>query len=320
MEENNSKEINLLQLISLFFDWLKKLGKSILNMVGYLLRLLYRQKIALIIVTIICVGIGQYLARPSARIYQAEAMAILYGPEAQTVKEVAKQLSNVLDYKKTTSLSPKLNLPDSITKNIVSFETFDVIDYLKDGVADKVDFAGNHSLSDTLNLKMKDQLYFRLKIKKISQAPQIQSAIINYLNTNSKLQSEFNSKKDEYKNRIEICNIESKRIDSLASLSYYKSTNQQIKFDNNNLLIGEQKKQLFYDDLIRLNDIRSFSEFKLTDFKQPIDLPSGFVVNPAALNGRVKYFVLSIVIGFALSLLLAGLIENLKKIITYLKN
>ena len=39
MEENNSKELNLLDLIRMFFNWLKRLGWSFLRLLGNCLRL-----------------------------------------------------------------------------------------------------------------------------------------------------------------------------------------------------------------------------------------------------------------------------------------
>ena len=42
MENDNLKEINLLQLITLFFNWIGKQIKALLNSFGYLIRLTYR--------------------------------------------------------------------------------------------------------------------------------------------------------------------------------------------------------------------------------------------------------------------------------------
>jgi len=320
MEENNStKEINLLQLISLFFDWLKKLGKGILNVFGYLLRLIYRQKITLIIVLIICIGISQYLARPSERIYKAESMAMIYGSDAQTARQVCKQLENSSPTNKLISLATKLSLPDSIAKNVVGISSYYVIDFMRDSVADMVDFNDNHSLKDTVNVRMRDRVYLQVLIKNIAQLPKVQSALLNYFNNNEVLKSQFEIKKNELIQEIQICNTESHRIDSLAKVSYFKDSNSQLRFDKDKLLLGQQSKQLFYGELLRLQELRAHSEVKLSNYIQPVVLPTGLIVSPKPINGRIKYGMYGIEIGVVISLLLAGLIENLKKIITYLK-
>jgi len=319
MEENNTKEINLLQLITLFFNWLKKVLIGLINAISYIIRLSYRNMIIVIIVITISIIIGQYLARPSARTYNAEGMVMLYGTESQTVKEVCKQLENSLASNKQISLATKLSLPDSVAKNIVQVQSFYVIDYLKDKTPDKIDFDNNHSSTDTLNLRMKDRLYFRLKIRKISQMAKIENAIVNYLNNNLVLKTEFVNHKNEFVQQIKICDLELQRIDSLAKVSYFKNNNQQMSFENNKLIVGEQKKQLFYDDLLRLQSIKTYAQIRLSEFIHPVEIPSGFVINPTPLNGRVKYGVLSLFFGFVIGIVIAGLKENIKNINSYFK-
>ncbi|NDP20590.1 MAG: hypothetical protein GZ091_05880 [Paludibacter sp.] len=320
MEENNSKEINLLQLIALVFGWFKKTGNRLIHFFVEMLRISFRHKISLIILVVICVAIGQYMARKSVRTYNADAMVMIYGSDAQTVKEVSKQLENSLSSNKLISLATKLSLPDSIAKNIASINSYYVIDYMRDSVADKIDFKKNHSLTDTVNVRMRDRIYLRMQIKSIAQVPQVQTALLNFFNNNNVLKSQFGVKKNEYIQQIRLCDLELKRIDSLASISYFKENEKQLRFDNNRLLIGEQHKQLFYGELLRLQEIKSVAEFKLSNYNQPIEIPASFVVNPVPLNGRVKYGVYGIIIGYFLALFLALITENYKKTLKFLNS
>lgn len=318
MEDNNSKEINLLQLITIVFDWLKQIGIRIINLFGHILQLSFRRKITLIIVIAVCVAVGQYMARKSARIYKAEAMAMIYGSDAQTVKEVSRQLENSLSSNNLISLATKLSLPDSVANNIAEISSFYVIDFMKDSVADVIDFENNHSLTDTMNVKMRDRLYLRLKTKNIAQIPQVQAALLNYFNNNKVLKSQYETKKNEFIQQIKICDSELMRIDSLAKVSYFKENEKQLSFDNNKLLVGEQRKQLFFGELLRLQELKSAAQNKLSNYNQPVELPASFVVNPMPLNGRFKYCLYSILIGYILGLLVAVFFENHKKLFSYL--
>jgi hypothetical protein len=318
MEENNSKEINLLQLIGSVVNWFVEVGKSVLTLIGDMIRLSYRHKIVTGIVLVVCISYGQYLCRPSARVYNVEAMALLYGSDAQTVKEISKQLENTLSTNNQVSFATKLSLPDSVAKNIVGFNSYYVIDYLKDGVADKVDFANNHSLTDTLNVKMRDRLYFQIRTRNIRQIGQVQAAILNYFNKNDVLNTQYQMEINELVARIKVCDREYQRIDSLAKVSYFKDADKGVSFENNKLFVGEQKKQLFYGDLIHLHDVKTSAETRLAICKRPVELPSDFVVNPNPINSRGKYGVYSIIMGYALALLIVILIDNLKKIKTFL--
>ncbi len=320
MEENNTKEINLLQLISIFINWLKKIGLGIVNILGNILKLSYRHFFVLVIIIGASVIIGQYLSRKSARIYKAEAMVMIYGSEAQTVRDISRQIENSSSISPLISLATKLSIPDSIAKNIVEIHSFYVIDYMKDSVADMVDFNNNHSLSDTTNIRMKDRIYFQLQTRNLEQVPLVENALLKYFNNNKTLSTQFENKKNELIQQINICNTEMKRLDSLAKVSYFKESEKQLRFDNNRLIVGEQRKQLFYEELLKLQKEKAKTQDKLINFSQPVTIPSGFIVNPLPLNGRVKYGIYSLLIGYAIALIISLLIENYKKIFKYLKS
>jgi len=318
MEDNNTKEVNLLQLINLFFNWLKRIGNSFLNFLVYIIQLLFRHKLLVIITVFIFMACGFYLSRPSSRVYNAEALAMLYGTDAQTAREVSKQLENFSSTNQQISLATKLALPDSVAKNIVSIHSYYVIGYKKDGMAVKVDYNDNYPQKDTMNIKMGDRVYLQLRTHNIKQVPQIQAAILKYFNNNDVFKALFNTRRDELHQQINICTIENIRIDSLAKVSYFKDENKQLKFENDKLIVGEQKKQLFYEELLRLQDIKANAEMRLSILTQPMVLPSGFVVNPVPINGRMKYEVMSIILGCFVALLISLLIENIEKIINFL--
>ncbi len=319
LKESNTREINLLELISRFFDWIKNLGKAVLNLLGYFFRLSYRHKLLFAVSILLCVGVSQYLSRPSARIYKAGAIAILNGCEVQTAKEVSRQLENSFQSDELTSLSTKLSLPDSVAKSIVGVQSFYVIDYLKDNDPDMVDFKNNHSLTDTLNVRMKDRFYLQFMTTNINQVPQVQKAILNFFNSNPEMRTEFNVNKSGLADKIALCDSESKRIDSLAKVSYFKENNKQLQLADNNLIIGEQKKQLFYGDLIHLQDVKNYALKQFNDFVQPMFLPSDFVISPSPINGPIKYGFFGFVFGVILAIVIAEFIEKRKIILNYLK-
>lgn len=325
MEDKNAKEVNLLDLISLVGKWVLDVTKKLFQFIGFLLQLVFKHWVVTAIVLLLSIVAGQYLARPSAKKYEAGGMAMLYGCENTTVREVFRQLQNSIISKDATSLSSMklatvLGINDSIAKNIVQLQSYNVIDYLDDATPDLVDFDNNHSLKDTMNLVMRNQIYIKVQTLKPSQIKLFQDALLAYFNNNPMLKSEFESSKAGLANRIQICDTEIKRLDSLANISYFKDSDKKISLDNNNLIVGEQKKQLFYNDLLALQDIRNNSNNRLLLYKKPVDFPAGLIVNPAPLNGRLKYGVYSLFIGGLLALMLVYLIDNLKNIVNFLTN
>ena len=78
MDDKNSKEMNLLELLNLLGKWIKKVTARLIRFVGFLLQLAFKHWVVSAIVLLLSVVAGQYLARPSVRRYEANAMAMLY--------------------------------------------------------------------------------------------------------------------------------------------------------------------------------------------------------------------------------------------------
>lgn len=316
--KNEPKEINLLQLLKMIGDWLVKVVNSFLRFVGLSLQLIVKYWILTLIVLLISVFLGQYLARPSARKYKAGAVAMLYGSRTSTAQEVSRQLQNSFVSEESFSLANKLAIPDSVAKNILAISNYNVIDYLKDGSQDMIDLKRNHSLSDTTNLIMQDRLYIQVITKNVSQIPVVQDAILKYFNNNPTMKGEFEIVKKGLEEKINVCDNEIARLDSLAKVSYFKDADKNISLDNNKLVVGEQRKQLFFNEILQLQDIKTSAQHKLVDFRQPINFTSGFIVNPEPINSRLKYLIFSFLIGISLSVLSVFIIDNFKCIYNYL--
>ena len=206
-----------------------------------------------------------------------------------------------------------------MAKNIVGFHSYTIIGFVRDNSAVKVDYTDNYPQKDTMYMKMRDRVSMQLLVKNINQVPQIQKAILNYFNNNELLKTHLENNKNQMIEDIRISEIEIKRVDSLAKVTYFRDNNQQIRLDKNKLLFGEQQKQLFYNDLLRLQDIISSSKSGLANSKQPIEFPSGFAVDPKPVNGVIRYSVLGIIWGLLISMAIAGLLENMSRISNFLK-
>ena len=318
MEEKNTKEVNLLDIMSVIWNWIVKVVMFVISLAGKTLQLLFRHKILTIILLLLAFAVSQYFSRPSNRKYNVDAMAVLYGVQAKTVMQVGSQLTASSPRFEETSLSRKLGISDSVSKKIAGINFFNVIDFKSDSVPDRVDFNNKHPLSDTLNVRMRDHVYIRLKTIGTKHAAEVGDAVLKYINSNPTVQTEFESWKNQLRQSIVIAGLESKRLDSLARIKYFQDAKPNIRLDNNNLLIGNQYTQLFYGDMLYMQRIISESEAKLAEAETPLVIPSGFIINPQATNGRVKNGIEGLLIGLVLSVIAAFVIENFKNWIKFL--
>jgi len=320
MEEKKQNEINLLELIQLFFRGLKKFGLNILILSGNTLRLLYRHKILVCLIMAFSVAYGYYSGRPANRIHRVEAMAILNGSLAQTVKEVSQQLENASSVSHFTSLSARLDLPYYIADNIASISSFYVIDFLNDSTPDMVDFRNRHSWKDTLNVRMPNRLHFRIRTRNVHQIPVFEEAFLNFFNTHTRLVNEFEVKKRNLAQEIGILNSELLRLDSLADVSYFRFPEMQVQLHRNTLLVGEQEKQLLYEDFSAVQRRKTVRELEFASFTAPVVLPTGFIVSPHPEKGRIGFMMTYFFIGLVISILLSLFIEHRKSVFNYLSS
>ena len=124
----------------------------------------------------------------------------------------------------------------------------------------------------------------------------------------------------EMAQNIKVASSEFSRIDSMAKVNYFEAKMQQLRLDKDKILLGEQQKQLFYNDLMRLQSIKSSNETNLAIYTTPVNLPAGLVVNPVPVNGRFKYALTGIIYGFIFAFLLSVFIDKRKMIFAFLKN
>ena len=162
-------------------------------------------------------------------------------------------------------------------------------------------------------------IYMRIKVKGTRHAQAIGEAMLKYLNTNVTIQNQYNVFKAQLNEKIVLCDAEMLRLDSLAKITYFRDKKPEIKFESNKLLIGNNEVQLFYNDLLNLQANKAQAMAQLEVAKQPVVIPSGFVINPNSVNGRVKLGVYSLFIGLIISTILGYYIENRKKWLKYLQ-
>jgi hypothetical protein len=319
MKEEKSNEMSLLDLIQIFFAWLSRCLINILKVLGFLLKLWYRNYITFLVVLFISIALALFSTRKEVLYYNADAMVVLNGSNSQLTKEVCKQIERSFTSEKSISFGEKLHIPDSISHNIIGFKSYYMIDYKKDSIPDVVDFKDNHSLKDTVNIRQYNRLYFRLITKNINQIPIVQNAILNYLNSNPILHAEFKSKRENLIESIRMCNIQIQRIDSMSKINYFKEENNQVYVEDRGVVMGGRLgKHLYFKDLVYIEKVKAKFQSQLDCCNQAVEIPTGFIVDSKPVNGKVKYIIYALFISLGISSVVSLLIENKNKIKNYL--
>lgn len=320
MEEK--RELNLFDLIKMFFNWIGRMFKNLFKAMGHSLQLTYQYFWLVIPITLIGLGVGFFISRSSNRIYKVEGMALLNGPTSNLTKEIAKPLAWAMPEKQyeNQTFGTLCDLPDSVTKNIQRFTALYVIDCQNDSTPDRIDYKENHDFNDTVNVRMPNYIYFTYRTKKLNQIPTVEEGLLHYFN-NHPLMKQWNSTyRKNLKENIAVYNRQLAYLDSLSKRSYLEApVSAQLNLRYNTLLIGEQEKQMFYEDIEILHNKKCILEQELVRDTVPMIFTTHLFANPNAVNGRLKCCALGIIGGYILGIIIALAIKRRKSIFNYLE-
>ncbi len=320
MKNNDTKELNLVQVIQLTFGWIANLIRKFFVFLGKLLQLSYKHWYVFLLFVALGILGGLYFSQKSKLKYRAGTTVYVSYSKTFLVKEIFDKLKANPAYHETLSLANKLNIPDSVAGNILKMEYFNIIDFTNDASQDVVDFKGKHPLTDTINVVMDDRLYLQIETKNPSQISIFQEALLEYLNSNPRLIHEFEAKQQRHLDIVEFSAKEIRRLDSLANISYFKETSYSpLNIERDMLIIGEQKKPLFYNDILGLIKEKDYSQRYLNVAKKPVYITDGFAVE-GPLNPRIKLLIYGLLIGIAAGLISSFIFEHLKTIGKFLQN
>ena len=318
---NQSKEMNLFDLIALIC---RKIGSSVKALIVYLgvfLRLSFRQWWIVLIILTLSLAIGLYFSREENRIYKVDAIAILNGVSKDIVSQEFTALSKTHHNFTHQNLATILSISPKIASKNHSFCTYDVIDYLADDIVDYIDFDKDVPFTDTLAVRVPDMLALQFRTKDPNNVPLLQEAILQYLNTRESILAPYAQFHANIQRTAKFHHDQLEKLDSLTSAFYFSTESQtQLQQDwSPGFVLGRREIKLFLEDIQEeIEELYSVDQ-RLAYASAPVVLQTAFTVNPHAINGPIKCSVIALLLGWAFALVIVALVEQHKAIITWLK-
>lgn len=316
-----NKELNLFDLIALSGKACMRGIKKIINLLSSMLRITYRQWWIVLIALVLAVSAGMYYASPSKRWYNADAVLILNGPTTAQVKQALDRVSKTAPFTESQNTAVLLKVDPTVAR-IKSILTYNVIDCMNDSTADFIDYKEKIPYTDTMNVVMKDRVGVRICMRNPNCLPYIEQALLNYLNEIPQMQSSYESYYSNLLTETEYCHRQLEKLDSLTSDFYFnQSPSMQLGTDrkSSSLYVGDRRIRLFLDQINAHIHHMNYMDMKLINATAPVVVENHFVLNPHAINGRLKMLIISVLLGWILGCLIAAAIEQRKAIIAWLK-
>lgn len=271
-----------------------------------------------LVITLVLLGLGGafYFARFDNLTYKVNAVAMLNGATIPQFEQAYAPLrSGIL-------------LPDDapISQYVhggvaTAFTTFRVIDCKADGTADMIDFKGRTSPTDTLRVMMQDRLclQFRVKVRNTHQVPQIEQALLEYLNSNIAMQQAYPSYVADLREEQAFHHRQSVKLDSLTSSYYYAAGQPAVSMQNGLNVTGERRIRLFLKEIYKQQEHTRQADYRIQLATAPVVLENHFAVDPKPLYSRRQCMMCFGLFAWVLGCAIALLIEKRKAICAWMK-
>src|ERR1035437_3059553 len=143
------------------------------------------------------IGISYFLKSTSASAYTSDLVfrnnlvlmdKVKLRDNSGTTSEIISKINKLHTYcseNNSSALSEAISMKPESVKNISDISAYWIIDDSKDGIPDYVDYKGNHSVYDTINIRMQDRLDVRVKINSPLDLNLVREGIIKFIEKDS---------------------------------------------------------------------------------------------------------------------------------------
>lgn len=286
---------------------------------GDMLRLTYRKWWIVLPLMILGIVLGVYHARPSKQIYKVNAVATLNGVSREVVRTEFTALGNLDKNSEQQNLAAVLNITPEQAEAITQFKAFDVIDCMKDGIPDYVDYGDRATRKDTMYTHMEYLLALQFQTSDMACVPVVEDAIVRHLNSRPYLQQEYAYYRANLERESRFHHDQVEKLDSMTTLFYYTQDPQQLQWSNQTLVLGRREIKTNLPEIYREFEMKKKTDRKLAVCTAPVVLQSHFLAEAAAVNSLPKCVAIAMIFGWILGLVIAAIVEKRQQIVGWLR-
>lgn len=274
-----------------------------------------------IVLSVIILGLvaAFYYTRPGNVKHKVNTIVLLNGPSVQQFEQALAPIRAGKTLPTEAAITPFV-----LGRKATHFNTFRVIDCLDDGVADYIDFKHKSSPTDTVNVQMQDRLclQFRIKTRNLESLPEIEQALLTYLNSNAPMQQSFATYHQNLLNEVAFNHSQMLKLDSLTTEYYFHNhlgEQPTAGIANGLIWVGDWRVHLFLEEIYEHQERLQMMDHRLQLASAPVVFENHFAVDPQPLNGRLKFMILFFFLGWLGGYILAELIDQRKALNAWLK-
>lgn len=307
------KELTLLDVLLMIGRACKRMGRRVVNWFCCACRITWRKWWIVLPVVALFIAGSLYYSRLDNRIYKAYAVATLHGPSLLAFDDVFRPLCSGAFVGEQPAIAQAVK-----NRTAYRFETFPVVDCLRDSTIDYIDFDRKSTPSDTIQWQMRDHIciQFRIKHKDLPSLPSIEHDLLTYLNTNPSLLRDYEASLQSMDREVLFCHTQIEKLDSLTSAFYFQNTLTMGEKGNTTIVSNEMNNRrirLFLPEIYSHFDYTRRLDIRRAKATAPVVLASHFALNPHPVNGRLKMLLLFALVGWIVGVLLGSVVGGKSK-------
>ena len=289
------------------------------QIVQHMIRLTWRYWWLALVFIALGISAALYLTREDNLTFKVNAIATLNGPTITQFEQAYAPLRSGLMLPDDAAITPFVK--EHVAQ---SFVTYRVIDCLGDGTADYIDFKHRVSLTDTVKVPMQDRICMQFRIKKrdLDQVPQIEQALVAFINSNASLQESYPAFLKDLREEVAFNHRQALKLDSLTSHYYYHTAaiNQPSMSMNNGITFnGDRRIRLFLNEIYDQQERMRMYDHRIQLATAPVVLENHFAVDPKPVRSRRNSVVIFGLMAWIGACVLAELIDKRKALYAWLK-
>jgi hypothetical protein len=321
MSENNTNkdvrddEVDLLDLF-------RRMGRSIGRMAralgrGFLISAVFLLKRWLPLGLSIILGVGaSYLTKVTSDSSYTSDLVLRNNQVSNS--DMISYLNRLHVYckeKNSSALQEAISLGPKQTSNIIDISSYWIIDNMRDGIPDFVDYKNSHNVYDTINSRMQDRLDVRVKVKTPQELGLVMHGIISFIDKDSLFQQRNRLRLRQNLDMLKRFDYDIQQLDSLQKIKYFEETKiRQPQGGGQMIFLQEQKTQLIYPEIQTLYTMKQTLEAERDLYNGIVTVLSEFTIPARRINGTLYYGLTFIPLFFCLTLLVLIIIANRKKL------
>ena len=308
-------EIDLLDLFKrigrTFSRWANALGRAFLIIVVFLLK----RWLPLGLSIALGVGVSYLLRITSDSSFSADLVLRNNQVSNSDMISYLNRLHFFCKEGNSKALKEALSISPQQVNNIIDISAYWFIDNRKDGIPDYVDYKNNHSVYDTINVRMQDRLDVRVKSKSPQELSLVRNGILSFIEKDSLFQQRNRVRLRQNQEMLVRLGDDIKQLDSLRKIKYFEETkSMQPKGGGQMIFLQEQKTQLIYPEIQTIYARKQALEAERDLYNGIVTVLSEFPVPARRENGTMYYGNKIIPVFFCLALLILILLANRKKL------